>query len=140
MTIRKTPAIRPPVCDGFTEISPRHRPAPPTSASTASIRMISDVTSAMPVARFGLAERSVTLEPIEELLPGESVELSAELADVPALFLATTTVRIEPIDPSESAAAGEVAATVSRDRFFAPPITFLILLLILGFITLEVIR
>ena len=78
---------------------------------------------------FGLAERSVTLDGIPELLPGESVELSAELADVPALFLATTMVRIEPIDPSESGAAGQVAATVSRDRVFAPPITFLILLL-----------
>ena len=53
--------ISPPTCDGAAEMSARHGPAPPTSASTASPRMISDATSAMPLARAGLAARSAII-------------------------------------------------------------------------------
>ena len=77
---------------------------------------------------FGLAERRVTLPAIPELLPGERVDLTAELPEVPALFVGSTTVRIDPLDPAN---VGDIEVVTADDRIFTPPITFLILLLVL---------
>lgn len=73
---------------------------------------------------FGIGKRTVTLPPIAEVLPGEHITLTAKLADVPALLLDSTTVRVEPTD------ADGVAAAVGKDRTFAPPVSVFVLLLV----------
>ena len=53
---------------------------------------------------------------------------TAELPEVPALFVGSTTVRIDPLDPAN---VGDIEVVTADDRIFTPPITFLILLLVL---------
>ncbi len=72
---------------------------------------------------FGLGERKVKVPDIAELLPGQDVEVTVEVDDVPALMGASTTVRVEPTVGSDaSTASGE-------DTTFVPPITLLLALL-----------
>lgn len=77
---------------------------------------------------FGLGERSVTLPPLTEVLPGQRVAVTATLEDVPALIVDTTTVEIVPVDPD---AHGGVETARATDRTFAPPIATLLVLLVL---------
>ncbi len=74
---------------------------------------------------FGLGERKVALPDIAELLPGQDVEVTVEVDDVPALMIASTTVRVEP------AAGADAASASGEDTTFAPPLTLLLALLFL---------
>jgi hypothetical protein len=74
----------------------------------------------------GVGKRSLTLPPMTDLLPGEDVTLTAELEGVPAAFINTTEVVIEPVESTE---VGGVEPAVGRDRTFAPPISVLLILL-----------
>ena len=80
-----------------------------------------------PVVEFsgplGLAKKTITLPEIPELLPGEEVALTTEIDGAAALFLDTTTVKIEAADVAER---GESTSTVSKDRTFAPPVFILL--------------
>ncbi len=76
---------------------------------------------------FGLFEKKVTLPGITELLPGEDVTVTAELADVAATMFDFTTVRV---DPHGVANAGTLRGPVGKDKIFAPPMTLLVALLI----------
>jgi len=80
---------------------------------------------------FGLGESKVSLPPIPEILPGQHVDLSATLEDVPALMIDSTTVHLTPTDAA--AEGGDVKATTGTDVTFAPPIAILMVLLILTF-------
>jgi len=77
---------------------------------------------------FGLAERTVTLPDFAELLPGQRLTLTAEVKDVAALMLDSTTVRIEPSGVSD---VGAVATASGSDLTFAPPLALLVVLLLL---------
>jgi hypothetical protein len=72
---------------------------------------------------FGLLGETVTLPDISELLPGEDLNLTAELSGVPALLLNTTEVKVIPIG-SDGAATSTATATT-----FAPPLALLLVLL-----------
>lgn len=74
---------------------------------------------------FGLGERKVTLPDVPELLPGEDVELTVSIDDVPALMVDTTTIELQPVDAGE----GTVSMSGAEDRIFAPPLAILLLLL-----------
>jgi len=74
---------------------------------------------------LGLGTKKLQLDTFEEILPGQRANFSVRLEGVPALFLNTTTVSISP-DPQ--AGADLPKAFVGKDRFFAPPITFLVIL------------
>lgn len=71
---------------------------------------------------FGMGKRSVKLPDIGELLPGAVVDVSFEIADVPALMLDFTTVRVQPTGSGEDGAA---EASSGDDLTFAPPISVL---------------
>ena len=74
---------------------------------------------------FGLAGSQSDVLDLPELLPGESVELSTTVDGVPAAFVASATVRIEP-----EAAEGATDAPVSErsNATVAVPVTLLALL------------
>jgi len=76
---------------------------------------------------LGLGKRTVALPDISELLPGEDVELTVKVLDVPALMVAFTTVKVEPAD----GAGDGSSATSGDDTTFVPPLTVLLTLLFL---------
>ena len=76
---------------------------------------------------FGLFDRKVTLPDITELLPGEDVTVTAELADVTASMFDFTTVRLEPHGATD---AGTLRGPIGKDSIFAPPLTLLVVLLV----------
>jgi Bacterial protein of unknown function (DUF916) len=77
---------------------------------------------------FGLGEKSITLPPLNDLLPGETADLSVEFADVGAWFVDTVSVDITAVGATE----GEAIDPVHGDAtMFAPPITLLVLLALL---------
>lgn len=83
---------------------------------------------------LGIGEQTVRLEPFTDLLPGEEMSFTTTLHGVPALFLNTTTVTVEPADNADADIAQFSTGT---DITFAPPITLLVLtfaalLLVLG--------
>lgn len=77
------------------------------------------------------------IETLPELLPGQKSTWCASLDGVPALGLAFTEVRL---DPTPDAAAFE--PVVGKDRTFAPPITLLLigLLIAIGALTFRAYR
>ena len=79
---------------------------------------------------FGLGERTVALPDLPELLPGQRVTIFTTLADVPALFLDRTTVRLTPTGAAD---VTSVATSSGKDMFFAPPITVVLVLLCMLF-------
>lgn len=79
---------------------------------------------------FGLGEAKVTLPDIAEILPGQHVDVTATLEDVPALVIDSTSVHLTPSDAADS---GAVKATTGTDMTFAPPIAILLALIILIF-------
>lgn len=83
---------------------------------------------------FGLGEQTVSIPDITELLPGGEITITANVKDVLALFLNTTTVRVVPTGASD---IGAVDASTGNARTFAPPITLLLLLLALLFMLLA---
>jgi Bacterial protein of unknown function (DUF916) len=82
---------------------------------------------------FGLGAEKITLPELTELLPGQDVEVTATLEGVPALFVDFTTVRVEPVDAADL----DASVAIGKDRTFAPPITLLMvgILLLLGWMT-----
>jgi hypothetical protein len=77
---------------------------------------------------FGLMEKKVTLPELDEVLPGQKFDLSADLKDLPALFLDSTTVKLVP---SSKSAVGDLATSSGDTSNFAPPILVLVVLLVL---------
>jgi hypothetical protein len=77
---------------------------------------------------FGLGEQKMALPDVPELLPGEDINVTVTLEDVPALMVDTTTIKIEPFG---SAGDGDLKATSGEDLTFAPPITIMLVLLFL---------
>ena len=77
---------------------------------------------------FGLMEKKVTLPDLDEVLPGQKFDLSADLKDVPALFLDSTTVKVIP---SSKSAVGDLAVSNGDASNFAPPILVLVVFLFL---------
>lgn len=92
-----------------------------------NVRLAGDA-SLMIAGPFGLGERKVTLPAVSELLPGEDVEVTFTVEDVPALMVDFTEVRVEPT-------SGAAAATATgEDTTFVPPLAvlFALLFLLLG--------
>jgi hypothetical protein len=79
---------------------------------------------------FGLLEKKVTLPELDEVLPGQKFDLKAELKDVPAMFLNSTTVKLVP---SSKSAVGDLKSSSGDASNFAPP------LLVLGVLLLAII-
>lgn len=88
---------------------------------------------------LGIGKKTVTLPPLTELLPGQDVTLTTKLEDVPALILAFTTVRIDPVEEAE---VGGVEAAIGKDRTLALPVAVLLVLvaLFLGFMARRAYR
>jgi hypothetical protein len=76
---------------------------------------------------LGIGATTLKLPDLTELLPGEHVDLSADLADVPALMVDFTKVRVSP---TAAAGVGAVRAPDGTGTIFAPPITFLLVVLV----------
>jgi hypothetical protein len=79
---------------------------------------------------FGLGEQKVTLADVPELLPGEDIQVTVSVDDVPALMLDTSSITIEPVGGADD---GALSASSGEDRTFAPPLTIMFLLLFLLF-------
>jgi hypothetical protein len=75
---------------------------------------------------FGIGEKKVGLPNMPELLPGQDITVTAEVHNVPELFVGFTTVRVEP------AQATGVDGKVSEkaDLSFVPPFAVLFVLLV----------
>ena len=82
---------------------------------------------------FGIGKQEVELPTIVELLPGQEIDFTTTLEDVPALFLDTTTVRIDTQDPAER---GGDDALEFKSRSFVPPITVMLLLILIALLVL----
>jgi len=76
---------------------------------------------------FGLSKRRLPAEEFPELLPGQGIDVTVKIDDVPALVLASTTVELVPAGGSGGEA---VAASSRRTTTFAPPILVLVLLMV----------
>jgi Bacterial protein of unknown function (DUF916) len=77
---------------------------------------------------FGLGTSTSTPVEFPLLLPGQGVDVTAQIDRIPALMLAYTKVEMSPTGPD-----GELATTSSqRQRNFAPPVTVLLVLLALA--------
>lgn len=76
---------------------------------------------------FGLGDQTIDLPDVPELLPGESVTVTAAAKDVPASFLSFTTVKVEPAD------GGAGGSATGEDTTFTPPLSVLVGLLLLIF-------
>jgi hypothetical protein len=83
---------------------------------------------------FGLLEKKVTLPELDEVLPGQKFDLSADLKDVPAMFLNSTTVTLVP---SSKSAVGDLKTSSGDTSNFAPPILVLAVILLLIIVVLE---
>ena len=84
---------------------------------------------------FGLGSTTVSLPEISQLLPGEDITVTTRVEGVPALLLMKASVSIEP---KQYSGVGEVPVTRAAARFFAPPITLLLCLLLVAFAALLV--
>jgi hypothetical protein len=83
---------------------------------------------------FGIGETKVALPALTELLPGQHVNVVANLKGVPALVIDTTHVSVVP---SGAADLGTLKVVAVTNRTFAPPITALIILCIVLFAVLA---
>jgi hypothetical protein len=84
---------------------------------------------------FGLGGTTITLPEIAQLLPGEDITVTTRVEGVPALLFMKATVSIEP---KEFSGVGEVPVVEAGARFFAPPITVLLALLLVAVATMLV--
>ena len=76
---------------------------------------------------FGIGDQTINLPDVPELLPGESVSLSADVADVPALFLSFTSVEVVAGGGGDGSSA---PSATGDDLTFTPPLSVLIGLLV----------
>jgi len=79
---------------------------------------------------LGFGEQEIALADIPELLPGQHVELSTDIDDVPAGFRNSTTVSVQAVGSPD---LGDVKAVSNSDVTFAPPLFLLGVLLVLLF-------
>jgi hypothetical protein len=79
---------------------------------------------------FGVGTKRAAAVDFPELLPGQGIEVTAIVDDVPALFLASATVELIPNPEGDGAT---VAPSERSTRAFAPPITVLLVALLLFF-------
>lgn len=91
--------------------------------NTGNVRL-SGTTTIKLAGPLGIGETSKTLPALTDLLPGQSVVLTAALDDVPALFAGRTTVIVTP---DEGSGAKPASGAVTS---FTPPLTPLIVLLV----------
>ncbi|MCU1392687.1 MAG: hypothetical protein JWM34_1115 [Ilumatobacteraceae bacterium] len=75
---------------------------------------------------FGLGDSTVILPAIAELLPGQKASLTADLKNVPALFVDSTKVHFKPT-ANDGTTTGD--AGTGTDVTFAPPVSVLIVLI-----------
>lgn len=78
---------------------------------------------------FGIGKHELPPEDLVELLPGQSVDLAADFDGVPAMFVATAKVEVEP-------SSGEAVQPITASRqasAFAPPVAVLLILVALTF-------
>ncbi len=78
---------------------------------------------------FGLGEKKIALPALVDLLPGGYADLSVEFHDVGAWFLDSTEVKLTPVGTND---LGTVKAVNGSDATLAPPITVLVLALLVG--------
>lgn len=79
---------------------------------------------------LGQGRREGVVVEFDELLPGEGFDATVVVEDVPALFLLRTTVEVNGVE----LAGGEEIGAISRTaRDFAPPVTLLLVLLVVLF-------
>ncbi len=81
---------------------------------------------------FGLGERTLALPQLTELLPGQHADFAVTVDDVPALMLSTVTVTLQPEGIKGRVGEAITAMTVD-DASFAPPITLLVVLMVVLF-------
>jgi hypothetical protein len=88
---------------------------------------------------LGLGEQQVVLPDIPELLPGQHVDLSTDIDDVPAGFRNSTTVSVQAVGSPD---LGDVKAASSGDVTFAPPLFLLgvLLAVLFGLLALRAYR
>jgi hypothetical protein len=77
---------------------------------------------------FGLGEKSITLPPLTDLLPGQHADLTVEFDDVGAWFVDTVSVDITAVGATENETVDPVHG---ESTMFAPPITLLVVLALL---------
>jgi hypothetical protein len=82
---------------------------------------------------LGIGGTSLTLKDLPELLPGQHLDVDAHLSSVPALFVNTASVKIDPHGASDVGAP--IVASTSTSNF-APPITVLLVGLIVVLLVL----
>ncbi|MDO8362470.1 MAG: DUF916 domain-containing protein [Actinomycetota bacterium] len=75
---------------------------------------------------FGIGEQTIALPDVPELLPGEGITVTADVRDVPALFLGSATVSVTPL----AVEGGATGAASADDLTFVPPVAVLLLLLL----------
>lgn len=84
---------------------------------------------------FGLGSTTLTLPEITPLLPGQDVTITTRVDGVPALFFMNTKATV---DPTTFSGEREVTVPSAEVGTFAPPITVLLGLLLLLFVTMLV--
>lgn len=84
---------------------------------------------------FGLGGTTVELPEISQLLPGEDITVTTRVEGVPALLLMKASLTIEP---KQYSGVGDVPVARAGARFFAPPVTVLLALLLGAVITMLV--
>jgi hypothetical protein len=76
---------------------------------------------------FGLIDSGKTLKDLPELLPGQHLDVEANLDGVPALFFNTASVKINPQGATD---VGAAVVSTTTATVFAPPVTLLLIGLI----------
>lgn len=85
---------------------------------------------------FGLGDHTVTLDPVDEILPGESVTVSGQVDGVLPLFRVTEEVLVTPVAPQTSATVLPVVQAEASAQAWAVPWAELIILAVLVLLVL----
>jgi hypothetical protein len=93
--------------------------------NSGNVRVVgtADVTLKGP---FGIAKRTVALGAVPELLPGETITMSTDVAHVAAAMMVSTSVAVQV---SRVVDLGVVQVAVGKGTTFAPPISVLLAIL-----------
>lgn len=82
---------------------------------------------------FGLGERTVTLDALPEILPGESVVVTARVEGVAPLVRVTEHVHVQPVPPADAREGTPPGPSTGHVSVWAMPWPELALLVLLGF-------
>ena len=77
---------------------------------------------------FGIGEKTIKLTNVPELLPGGGIDVTADVADVPELFVGNTTVRVKPVGTGDIGTTKESTGSATT---FAPPLGLLLVIVAL---------